>query len=156
MRLHREEKLVKELPHLDVMLVIRKLKMMFWEKHSKTSHMPPVAASIWDRHCFNDTFQCILWAELLWKVELSDMLHCTQKVHGELQECQMMVHVLWIGKIDQKRVGAACLAQCFHHLDAEKCAIGAIAFHLFAWFRCTQEEFDFSNHDWFDVKTTLP
>ena len=83
------------------------------------------------------------------------MLHCTQKVHGEPQEHQVMVRVFWDGKIDQKRVDTALLAQCFCHLDVEKCAIRAKTFCLFAWFRCFQEEFDFSNDDRFDVTTTL-
>ena len=53
------------------------------------------------------------------------MLCYIHKVHGEPQEHQVMVCVLSDGKVNQKRVGTALLAQCFRHLDAEKCAIGA-------------------------------
>ena len=131
-----EEKVAKELSHWDVMPVTRKLEMMSWEKHSKTSHLTQVAVSLGDRCCLNDTFQSIFWTESLWKQKLSDMMCHTHKVCGEPQECQVMARALWGGKINQKKVGtAALLSQCLCHLDAEKCAIGAKAFHLFAQFR---------------------
>ena len=55
-----------------------------------------------------------------------------------------MIHVLWDGSINQKKVGTALLAQHFHHLDGAKCPIGAKTLCLFALFRCTQESFNFS------------
>ena len=155
-RLLREEKVPAELPVWDILPAIRKLEVLFWEKHSRTACNERVACALRDRWCFNDSFQCIVRAESLWKEELSDMMHYTHHARGEPQPYEVLLRVLWDGKTNQKSRGRALLAQCFRHLEAEKCAIGSKAMYLFSRFLCTQEEFDFLDNKWFDVKTAIP
>ena len=83
------------------------------------------------------------------------MLHYTHEFRGEPSEYEVLVRVLWDGKTNQKSAGKELLAQCFRHVDPTKCAVGAKALYLFARFRATDEQFDFSNNDWFDVKTAV-
>lgn len=154
-RIQQHEKVTDKLPHWDLMPVIHKIEEMFWAKHSDTNSPSLVAAALRNRWCYNDSFQCIIRAESLWKEELSDMLFYTHQVPGEPSPYEVLVRVLWDGKTNQKQTGNALLAQCFRHVEPKKCAIGSKALYLFARFRVTEEEFDFTNNDWFKVKTAV-
>lgn len=154
-RLQKKEKVTAELPHWDLMPQIHRIEQMFWDSNSKNSSMEHIAGSLRDRWCFNDSLQCIIRAESLWKEELSDMLFYKYDQHGEPNPYEILVRVLWDGKTNQKSTGTALLAQCFRHIDPKKCAVGAKALYLFARFRATGEEFDFTDNEWFSVKTAI-
>ena len=154
-RLRKEEKVTDDLPHWELMPVIHKLEEQFWTKHSDSDNREQVAAALRDRWCYNDSFQCIIRAESLWKEELSDMLYYTHKLHGEPMDYEILVRVLWDGKTNQKSRGKALLAQCFRHLDPKRCAVGSKALYLFARFGVTEEEFDFTDNGWFEIKTAV-
>jgi len=155
-RLQKQEKATTQnIPQWDLLPAVFQLEEQFWHNHSESKNPMLVAAALCDHWCFNDSMQCIVRAESLWKEELSDMLHYTHQVHGEPSKYEALLRVLWDGKTNQKSTGKALLAQCFCHLDPKRCAIGAKAFYLFARFRATQEMFDFTNNDWFQVKTAV-
>lgn len=154
-RERKEEKVTAEMPHYDLMPRIHELEQSFWDRHSDTADPKTVASALRDRWCFNDSLQCIIRAESLWKEELSDMLHYTHHHPGEPIPYEVSVRCLWEGKTNQKSTGKALLAQCFRHVDPKKCAIGAKALYLFARFRVTEEEFDFTDNAWFKVKTAV-
>ena len=155
-RARKEEKVTNQMPHWDLMPVIHKLEELFWGKHADKPDWERIACAMRDRWCFNDSMQCIIRAESLWKEELSDMLHYTHQQAGEPSPYEVLVRVLWDGKTNQKAKGKSLLAQCFRHLDPKKCAIGSKAFYLFSRFRCTDEDFDFLDNEWFEVKTAIP
>ena len=135
--------------------MIHKLETIFWERHSASQDPKLIAVALRDRWCYNDSFQCIVRAESLWKEELSDMVHYKNSVRGEPDAYEVMVRVLWDGKTNQKNTSKSFLAQCFRHIEAKQCAIGSKAMYLFARFVVTEEEFDFTNNDWFEVKTAV-
>ena len=154
-RLQQKEKVTSELPHWELMPVIHKLETLFWDRYSDTDDPRLIAVALRDRWCYNDSFQCIVRAELLWKEELSDMVYYSNHVPGEPDPYEVMVRVLWEGKTNQKSTYKSFLAQCFPHIEPKQCAIGSKAMYLFARFRVTEEEFDFTNNEWFKVKTSV-
>ena len=91
----------------------------------------------------------------MWKEELSDMVYYSNHFPGEPDPYEVMVRVLWEGKTNQKSTSKSFLAQCFRHIEPKQCAIGSKAMYLFARFRVTEEEFDFTNNEWFKVKTSV-
>ena len=155
-RLQRLEKVSDRLQPIELVKQIHLLEQKFWAKNRDSKNARKVAAALRDRWCFNDSLQCIIRAESLWKEELSDMQHWEHHEHGEPSPYEAMVRVLWEGKTNQMHKGKELLAQCFRHLDPRKCAIGAKALYLFARFRVEPLEIDFTNNDWFDIKTAVP
>ena len=56
------------------------------------------------------------------------MLCCTHKVHGELQECQVMVHVLWDDKIHQKNASVTLMQRSVQLVQRHSaCLLGSDA-----------------------------
>ena len=154
-RLRGEEKTAADLPHWELLPSIIKLESLFWNKNSNSKNPAHVCAALRDRWCFNDSLQCIVRSESLWKEELSDMQHFTHKVESEPDAYEVLARILWEGKTNQSHTGQQLLGQCFRHRDPKKCAIGSKAFYLFARFRITQEQFDFTDKEWFKVKTAI-
>ena len=155
MRERLQEKVHNDVPLWDLIPTIQKMEQLFWDRHSESENPSLIAAALRDRWCFNDSLQCIIRAESLWKEELSDMQCCRHNQHGEPSPYEVLVRVLWDGKTNQKSTGTALLAQCFRHVDVTKCAIGSKALYLFARFLETDEEIDFANNEWFKIKTAV-
>jgi len=154
-RIHRKEKVTRDLPHWELMPIIHKLEEYMWDVNSTSNDPKRIAVALRNRWCYNDSFQCIVRADSLWKEELSDMVHYSLKQHGEPDDYQVLLRVLWEGKTNQKNTSKAFLAQCFRHLDPNRCAVGSKAMYLYSRFLVTEEEFNFTNNDWFSRKTAV-
>ena len=147
---HFKERATDDFQPYRILNEIPNIEQYMWKIHCKTKIYS--TNSLRDRFQFLFSLSAVLRSDSIYKADLSDL--CDFKFKQKREPDPYHVCILRVGEgktVHQK----AQFGKMMRHVNVNMCAIGALAFWIFARFMVTSEheKIDFTkNHTWFNIK----